>query len=130
MEPLDHNAHVPGTPDMIDEGVHLWASRIEEPLSREQARQIAENICGYFGLLAHWAWATAESDVERAWREPTPSPLEFLTVTEAANQIGIHPETLRRRIRAGTLRAYGRPRTLRVKLKDLLQPYRPARRAP
>ena len=67
-------------------------------------------------------------EAENAGRATAVSLLDLLPVTEAAHQVGIHPETVRRRIRAGTLRAYGHPRTLRVKLTDLLQPYRPARR--
>lgn len=34
---------------------HLWRSRCRRDLSRENARQIAENVTGFFAVLAEWS---------------------------------------------------------------------------
>lgn len=46
--------------------------------------------------------------------------VDLLTVREAACAARMHPDTIRRWIRAGHMPAYGRRGTLRVNLKDLL----------
>jgi len=45
----------------------------------------------------------------------------LMSVTEAALLTRLNPETIRRRIRRGTVRAWGTP--WRVVLADLIQPY-------
>ena len=47
-------------------------------------------------------------------------------VAEAALMVGLHEDTVRRRIRAGKLRTWGSPQ--RVLLADLLAPNAPGRR--
>jgi hypothetical protein len=52
-------------------------------------------------------------------------PTDLLTVQDAALVVRMHPGAIWRLIRQGKLRAYGRPRALRVSLADLLPVYDP-----
>ena len=36
---------------------HVWQPRLGRHLSREDARQMAENVTGFFALLAEWSRA-------------------------------------------------------------------------
>ena len=59
--------------------------------------------------------------IDRLARKPAPTSLfDLLSVREAAYASRIHQDTIRRWIREGRLRAYGRRGTYRVNLKDLL----------
>ncbi|RMF12095.1 MAG: DNA-binding protein [Alphaproteobacteria bacterium] len=44
-----------------------------------------------------------------------PQP-EWVTIPEAARQLGVSPDTIRRRIRTGELKARGRGKTRQVRL--------------
>lgn len=48
--------------NLIDRTIALWQPRLRRDLSREDARQIAANVMGFFSLLAEWS------------REELPSP--------------------------------------------------------
>jgi hypothetical protein len=52
---------------------------------------------------------------------PIATPERLLKVNDAALVAGLNPETIRRRIRRGQIRAWGFPH--RVLLDDVLQPY-------
>ena len=43
--------------NLIDRTIALWQSRLRRDLSREDARQIAENVTGFFAILAEWSRA-------------------------------------------------------------------------
>ena len=43
--------------NLIDRTRQVWQPRIGRDLSREDARQIAENVTGFFALLAEWSRA-------------------------------------------------------------------------
>jgi hypothetical protein len=43
--------------NLIDLTRRVWQPRLGRDLSREEARQIAENLTGFFALLAEWARA-------------------------------------------------------------------------
>ena len=43
--------------NLIDHTITLWRPRLRRDLSREDARQIAENITGFFSILAEWSRA-------------------------------------------------------------------------
>ena len=45
----------------IDRIGQVWQSRLGRDLSREDTRQIAENVTGFFKILAEWALAEAPS---------------------------------------------------------------------
>jgi hypothetical protein len=43
--------------NLIERTCRLWQPRIGRDLNREDARQIAENVTGFFGILAEWSRA-------------------------------------------------------------------------
>ena len=52
MKPLH-----PATDIVIDRTRQVWTSRLGRNLSREYARQIAENVTGFFSVLLEWSRA-------------------------------------------------------------------------
>lgn len=40
--------------DMIDEAVAFWQKRSKRKLSREDGREIVENLTGFFRVLQEW----------------------------------------------------------------------------
>ena len=44
---------------LIDRTIEAWQPRFETTLSREDARQIVENVTGFFSILAEWSRAEA-----------------------------------------------------------------------
>ena len=43
--------------NLIDRTRHVWQSRIRRDLTDEDARQISENVTGFFAILAEWSHA-------------------------------------------------------------------------
>jgi hypothetical protein len=43
--------------NLIDRTIAVWQPRLRRDLSREDARQIAEDVTGFFKLLAEWSRA-------------------------------------------------------------------------
>jgi hypothetical protein len=43
--------------NLIDRTIGLWQARSQRGLSREDARQIVENITGFFAILHEWSRA-------------------------------------------------------------------------
>ncbi len=43
--------------NLIDRTIETWQPRLDRNLSREDARQIVENVTGFFSILAEWARA-------------------------------------------------------------------------
>jgi hypothetical protein len=43
--------------NLIDRTRQVWQPRLGRDLSREDARQIAENVTGFFAVLAEWSRA-------------------------------------------------------------------------
>jgi hypothetical protein len=41
--------------NLIDRTIELWQPRLRRELSREDARQIVENVTGFFSLLSQWS---------------------------------------------------------------------------
>jgi len=46
-----------GIDNLTDRTREVWQSRLGRDLSREDARQITENVTGFFALLAEWSRA-------------------------------------------------------------------------
>ncbi len=42
--------------NLIDRTIETWQPRLDRSLSREDARQIVENVTGFFSILAEWSW--------------------------------------------------------------------------
>jgi hypothetical protein len=47
--------------NLIDRTRQVWQPRLGRDLSREDARQIAENVTGFFARLAEWSRAEMRS---------------------------------------------------------------------
>ena len=47
--------------NLIDRTREIWKPRLGRDLSREDARQIVENVTGFFALLAEWSRAEMPS---------------------------------------------------------------------
>ena len=43
--------------NLIDQTLKVWKPRLGRDLSREDARQIVENVTGFFAILAEWSRA-------------------------------------------------------------------------
>jgi hypothetical protein len=43
--------------NLIDRTREVWKPRLGRDLSREDARQIADNVTGFFAILAEWSRA-------------------------------------------------------------------------
>ena len=44
--------------NLIDRTITLWQSRVGHDLTREDARQIVENVTGFFSVLHEWSRAS------------------------------------------------------------------------
>jgi hypothetical protein len=56
--------------NLIDRTIELWQPRLRRELSREDARQIVENVTGFFSLLSEWSKADTAppaSDTHPQW---------------------------------------------------------------
>ena len=42
---------------LIDRAIETWQPRVERDLSRDDARQIVENVSGFFSILVEWSRA-------------------------------------------------------------------------
>jgi hypothetical protein len=69
---LSHAANDNLKDDLIRRTREVWQPRLGRDLSREDARQIAENMTGFFSVLAEWS------------RAGLPSP---------ANDVGTHDDS-------------------------------------
>jgi hypothetical protein len=49
--------------NLIDRTIALWQSRLRRDLSREDARQIAENVTGFFSILHEWSRANVPAPI-------------------------------------------------------------------
>jgi hypothetical protein len=47
----------PANDNLIEQTRQLWQPRLGRDLSREEARQVAENVTGFFAILAEWSRA-------------------------------------------------------------------------
>jgi hypothetical protein len=45
----------PANDNFTERTCRLWKQRLARDLSGEEARQIAENVTGFFSILAQWA---------------------------------------------------------------------------
>ncbi len=58
--------------DLIDEAVALWQSHADRPLTREDGREIVENLTGFFGLLEEWRFAEQVAKIKKTKQSATP----------------------------------------------------------
>jgi hypothetical protein len=48
---------IPANDNLIDQTRKVWQPRFERKLGHEDAREIAENVCGFFNILSEWSRA-------------------------------------------------------------------------
>jgi hypothetical protein len=55
---------------LLEETIQFWQQRTSRPLTHEDARQMVENVTGFFTTLQHWyAAADARPSEPKADRE-------------------------------------------------------------
>ena len=74
MRPSVNPSHA-ANDNLIDRTRQVWQPRIGRDLSREDARQIAENVTGFFDILAEWCRAETPVPANDTGK-PTASPNE------------------------------------------------------
>jgi hypothetical protein len=47
----------PANYNLIEQTRNVWQRRLGRNVSREDAREIAENVCGFFKILTEWSRA-------------------------------------------------------------------------
>jgi hypothetical protein len=52
----------PANDNLIEQTRRLWRSRLGREVSCEDARQIAENVIGFFAVLAEWSCAANDNE--------------------------------------------------------------------
>ena len=57
---------------LIDRTIETWQPRFDRELSREDARQIVENVTGFFSILAEWSRAEAPDPATDTDKSATP----------------------------------------------------------
>ena len=57
--------------DLIRRTRETWQPRLGDDLSREDARQIAENVTGFFSVLAEWSRTELSSPANDAHKPST-----------------------------------------------------------
>jgi hypothetical protein len=62
--------------NLIDRTREVWKPRLGCDLSREDARQIAENVTGFFAILAEWTRAEMPVPANDTAKPPTSDPDE------------------------------------------------------
>ncbi len=62
--------------NLIDRTRQVWQPRTRHELSCEDARQIAENVTGFFALLAEWSRAEMSSPASDIGKTAAPSTEE------------------------------------------------------
>lgn len=63
-------APVPANSPLIDSAMKFWQPRSQRPLSREDAREIVENITGFFSILLEWEAQDREGRAAASDAEP------------------------------------------------------------
>jgi hypothetical protein len=66
--------------NLIDRTRQVWQPRLGRDLTREDARQIAENFTGFFAVLAEWS------------RAETPAPANDMSTAAASHKKQAHHE--------------------------------------
>ena len=60
---------------LIDQTRKVWQPRFTRTLTDEDARQIAENVTGFFEVLAEWSRASKSACANDALMAPTPTAI-------------------------------------------------------
>jgi hypothetical protein len=69
--------------NLIDRTIALWQPRVGRYLSREDARQIAENVAGFFSVLQEWSRAESSAPANDNDRGPVRAGSEITRTPQA-----------------------------------------------
>jgi hypothetical protein len=61
--------------DFLEQTVDFWQPRTSQKLTREEGRQIIENVTAFFQILLEWETAELKSATAAAEQESVPSSL-------------------------------------------------------
>jgi hypothetical protein len=61
--------------DFVDQTVTFWQPRTSRKLTREDGRQIVENVTAFFRILLEWETADRKAATAAAEQEPIAFPL-------------------------------------------------------
>jgi hypothetical protein len=61
--------------DFLDQTIAFWQPRTHRTLTREDGRQIAENVSGFFRILLEWEAAERSANAPAAEKDFIVSPL-------------------------------------------------------
>jgi hypothetical protein len=64
----------------LDETIVFWEPRYGRKLTREDAREIAENLTGFFRVLLEWEREKKKTKAAEEFEEKLPEPHEIGTV--------------------------------------------------
>jgi hypothetical protein len=65
----------PVKPDFLDQTVTFWQPRTSQKLTREDGRQMLENVAAFFRILLEWEAAERSAATAAAEQESVESPL-------------------------------------------------------
>ncbi|MFZ2137610.1 MAG: hypothetical protein WAV78_11905, partial [Xanthobacteraceae bacterium] len=85
VKPLD-----PANDNLIDRTIALWRSRLGRDLSREDAREIAENVVGFFRILHEWS-ATGNGPPAKSANAAVPSTEGYLLRSRSHQSLAGEP---------------------------------------
>ncbi len=71
MRPSVNPSHA-ANDNLIDRTRQIWQPRLRRDLSREDARQIAANVTGFFSVLAEWSRAEMPSPANDTGKPDAP----------------------------------------------------------
>ena len=70
VKPSVESSHA-ANDNLIDRTRELWKPRLGRDLSREDARQIVENVTGFFAILTEWSRAEMPVPANDTTKPPT-----------------------------------------------------------
>jgi len=62
-----------GGENLIDEAVSIWQKHSDKQLTREDGREIVENLTGFFGILREWRFAERVAKIKKAKKSAAPA---------------------------------------------------------
>jgi hypothetical protein len=68
--------HVPND-NLIDRTREVWKPRLGRDLSREEARQVVQNVTGFFAILTEWSRAGIPFPANDTTKHTTSDPGEI-----------------------------------------------------
>lgn len=69
MQPMQSDIFIPqtrdeGCPELIQGTIRFWEGRLGRQISPEEAREMIENVVGFFSLLAEWESSESNAKIK------------------------------------------------------------------